>query len=314
MRRKGTKGCVVLSIEAVWLLGFVFLSPCALSQGVKSVSFETTYDDMIEVKYYLLTEEDNPVHNVRIFVSEDGGFSFFEARSVTGDVGNVDGSGWRFARWDVLNDRESLETTRCVVKVVASGTRGIGDFVSDVFLGSSGMRRQNDGWTMWGGWNIQRFKNLEFKQAVSAENIQTEAGYNAGLRYVSLPFVVDAMYGHEEYKVTGLTAPDATIELHSLTFGVSAAVLPVIPYVVPTVGAGYQVSWLEASAGGTGDKIPTASISSPFWQVGLNIPLTPGLVIGGNYRDSVPIESLSKGTGRGWYQWSLSAGFHFGNP
>lgn len=284
------------------------------AQVLQSVSFETSYNDMIEVRYYLLADAAGESYSVRILFSENGGVSFSEARSVSGDVGVVAGSGWKFVRWDVLNDRDALETNRLVMKVVASGTRGIGGFLQDAFFGSVGVRHQNDGMTMWGGYNVQRFRNPAFKQAFSAQVVRAGTGYNAGLRYVFLPLFIDGAYGHEEYSVAGLSPEDAKITLHAVSIALSTAVLPVIRYVIPTAGIGYQISWLEANAGGTGNTTPILSVSAPFWQVGLNVPLTPGLVLGATYRESVQLGGLSKGVGRGWYQWSISGGFHFGNP
>jgi hypothetical protein len=284
------------------------------AQGVQSVVFEKTYGDKIEVRYYLVSAEVDQVYFVRLQFSEDGGISFSDAMSVSGDVGRVLGSGWKTVQWDALADRESIETNRLVVKVVASGARNLGGVFSDVFLGSSSVRHQNNGMTFWGGLSVYRFKNPVFKSALALQNITTKAGYGAGLRYVYLPILIDAAYAQEDYEVSEHSVSKTTVRLHAISMGASVAVLPLLRYIVPTVGGGYQVAWLESDAGGTGGKTTVASVSAPYWEVGLNVPVTPGLVLGGCYREALSMASLSRGPQRAWYQWSLSAGFHVGNP
>ena len=52
------------------------------AQIVQSVTFEATDDNMIEVKYYLTTDDDEREYDVKLFASMNGGKNYFLAKLV----------------------------------------------------------------------------------------------------------------------------------------------------------------------------------------------------------------------------------------
>jgi len=115
------------------LTAFLLLTqdPC-FPQSITNISFQQTPDNKIRVSYYLSSPESQDFQ-IDIFASTDGGRSFIETESVSGDVGHVSGSGWKNATWDVLKDAAQFIGSNCEFRVQATEIKSLGDAIGTFY-------------------------------------------------------------------------------------------------------------------------------------------------------------------------------------
>ena len=153
-----------------------------------------------------------------------------------------------------------------------------------------------DGLVLYAGAALPTFLNANYAQSVLQSRLKTPVGYQFGLRYVFLPVLIDAETFFNEITVNDPNYQFAgqTTRYVGYNFSASALVLPQSKYISPYVGAGYQVSAVQAvvasksssSSSASDEKILSGlSTSSPFWKVGLKAS-TAVWGLSGEYRQS----------------------------
>jgi hypothetical protein len=252
----------------VALIAFLLIAVSrAAGQVVRDVSFVVLDDNTIRVEYYLDPKVSGQSFHVSLLVSEDLGQNFYQAKSVSGDVGTVSGSGRKSITWNVFADKDVIESEYLSVKVVAREITTFGSFLSNTFFGSRRTRLEINGLSLHGGWRDVDFDNPTFERNVANQSIKTRGwggGGGGGTKLVLLPFLFDLYFFGQRFDGQESASP---IEIMHAGTNVSAsfAVLPVIKYLTPYGGLGYQFSSLSL------DSTERANTSSLYWTGGAHL-------------------------------------------
>jgi|GEM_PF-4110612 len=284
------------SMTAAVLL-FLISNP-SVSQSVSSISFQQTANNRIQINYYLACGPTQSFE-VRIFASTDGGRSFIETKSVSGDVGHISGSGWKSATWDVLKDVAQFTGSKCEFRVQAMEIRSFGDAIATFYSGSQSTRRFVNGFSVYGGWQNTTFTNSAFSNSIASGTLTNAGGWNAGARYVRLPFLLDANYVSQTFRIEGSRY---TVIYQGLNLSANFIVMPLSDYFDAFGGIGFQASELSIS----NEPLESdAQTNGAFWNAGAQINVTSSWRLGVQYS-----ESFTAGD-RNWRQILLFAGFNF---
>ncbi len=290
------------------------LLSAATAQVVQNVSFDVAEDSTIVVYYDLAAESEKKPCRVKLEVSTNGGGSFISTRTTSGDVGDVFRSGGKTIFWDALSDMESLESERVVVKVIASEVTNVGEIASDIFIGSNSTKAHVDGWSLYGSGTQSLFKSQYYNGLKKSGLMKDQYGYGGGLKLITLPFIVDVNCFFLKYDVMNLSQNGVGIRHWGVNTSLAFSILPFFKYLIPLVGGGYQFSQLELDDQSVSKNKSILSSSNPFLLGGVNLAITPSFVVGAEYRQSFSLDKADKGDSRGWKQWLLYLGIHFGNP
>jgi hypothetical protein len=279
------------------------------AQIIQSVTFEATDDNMIEVKYYLTTDDDEREYDVKLFASMNGGKNFFLAKSTKGDVGMVKGNGLKKIVWNVLSDIETFEGEECVMKVTAEQVKtfgdqmgnvagGIGSVFSAMFTASAETEDFLNADKFHIGLLRSDFNNKYFDRALDKEILKRVAGFALGGDIVSLPFDTDFNFFLQMYSIDATNLyqnpfldKDSTNSILHLGMNISTSLVlfPSLKYVVPSAGVGYQISSLMTGSAFSDNKEDTASVavtSSVFWIVNVHLNVSESVHFGFSYREA----------------------------
>ncbi len=279
------------------------------AQIVQSVTFEATDDNMIEVKYYLTTDDDEREYDVKLFASMNGGKNYFLAKSTKGDVGMIKSNGFKKIVWNVLSDIESFEGDECLMKVTAEPVKTFGDQMSSVASGFGSVfstmvttSAETEDFLNTGKFHIgllrSNFNNKYFDRALDKDILKRVAGFALGGDIVSLPFDTDFNFFMQMYSIDATNLyqnpfldKDSTNSILHLGMNISTSLVffPSLKYVVPSAGVGYQISSLMTGSAFSDNKNDTASVavtSSVFWIVHVHLNVSESVHFGVSYREA----------------------------
>jgi hypothetical protein len=285
-----------------------------MAQTVEDVSFNLGADSTVQISYFLkIPNESRPVW-VSVEVSTNGGGTFATPRSVSGDVGEVYRSGSKYISWDALNDFDRIETERFMVRVTAKPEETVTGVLGDLFFGSTRVREHVGGWTLYASGYEVILKNPYFRGLEATGLTRDRYAYGGGLRFTYLPFVFDVNGFYRQFRLATITVPNATPRQFGCNISSAVTILPLWQYLIPHVGGGYQISQVLLELDTPLGERHVVSTSAPFLSAGVSIALTRGFVVAGEYRQSFSFTREDVERLRGWKQWSVTAGIHFGNP
>ncbi len=274
------------------------LSEQAFCQSVSDVSFQPTADNVVQISYRLSSSESTDFQ-VAIFASTDGGRNFFETRTVSGDVGHVSGTGWKSAAWDVLKDVDQFSGPMCKIKIQATEITSLSHAIGTYFTGSTSTKAFVNGFAVYGGWENITFTNTSFRDAIANGTLTNAGGWNAGLRYVGLPFILDGNYVNQTFRASGSRYP---IIYQGVNVSLNFVLLPLLDYFDAYGGIGFQASELAMDAGNLKSKAQT---NGGFWNAGAQINVMRNWRLGIQYSASVTSGK------RNWKQLMLFGGYNF---
>lgn len=288
----------LFSGAAFLIVFFLLFARQSSAQVVSNVSFQVEQGNIIKIDYYL-SSPDSRNFDVSIFASTDGGQSFFELKSLSGDFGNVSGSGTKTVYWKVTKDVAQFAGSLCKIEVRATKITTFGDAAGEFFSGSEFTKRFVNGFAVYAGWLNTVFTNSSFKSAMSSGFLTNAGGWNGGVRYVRLPFILDGNYVNQTFRAAGSESP---IIYQGMNLSFNFALLPVSDYFDAYVGLGFQASELSMS---TGTFDSNAQTNGVFWSAGAQVNPSSKWRLGIQYSGSFTAGN------RNWNQLMLIAGYNF---
>lgn len=253
----------------------------ALSQVVDLVSFKPVGEDKIVVDYYLDNSKPYQSFDVALFMSNNGGKTFFLARAVVGDVGLVSGRGSKRITWDVFSDVDAFQGEACIAKVVAKEVHSVKEVASNVFFGSEEVKRFVNGTYFHGGWQKSVFLNSLFRP---------NSGFEIGIKFVTLPLVIEADGFYQTFSPNPGSAPNKEeVKYTGMNLSLGLSLLPVSQYITPSVGLGYQASALYTGSSYGDESTSQVATNAVFWTVAGQINLGAGWSLGSEYKNSIGV-------------------------
>lgn len=195
----------------ILMVPFLFSLNLLWAQAVQDVTWDVSEDSTIVVHYQLVDPIEGKLYKVKLEFSTNGGASFLSAKTTSGDVNEVYRGGVKEIYWDALSDVGSLESDRFVVKVIASETRGVTERLSDVFFGSDETRIHVNGWSLYASGSQYTFKSRYYGGLKKTGLIKDQYGYGGGLRFFSLPFLLDVNGFYQKYRTFTIADKDAEV-------------------------------------------------------------------------------------------------------
>lgn len=262
------------------------------AQSVTRVNFRVVPGNLIEITYTLVDSEPNGLYNVDIFASLDGGYSFpVQALSCTGDVGLVRGQGVKSALWKVLDDVPVLSSDALVIKVTGRTQTTIGGIFRSLVVGNRLTKRLNNGVTFYGGQGLtSTYSGAGMSRSISRKLLIPGIDGRAGLRIVTVPFIyrIEALYrqweleldaaANEQLVLLAFSNPNykgGDILFYQVggAFTVSYTPLPVLGFILPSIGAGIA-QWGHFVANGANAIISRTTSTSAIIELGVQLSLT----------------------------------------
>lgn len=266
-------------------------SGIAFSQVVQSVSFEINEKNNLVVDYSLSYQNPELVFDVSLFMSSDGGSSFFQAKSVLGDLSAVSGSGPKRITWDVFADVDVFVGKACIAKVVAKEIHTIGEVVRNMLFGSDETKEFVNSAFIHVGWQKVTFQNSVFK---------SDGGFEIGFRYISLPVMIEVDGFLQRFSSSG------GLEVGHTGINSSASFcLAISKYVTPAAGLGYQASALYIGSSYGTEATSQVATNGVFYTVSAQINLSEVFKVGYEYKSSIGLGSKQ------WNQLMAFIGFNW---
>jgi|GEM_PF-2486661 hypothetical protein len=297
MRKWYAKLVVITIVACVFEINTI-----AQSQAVQNVTFRATQSNAIEVLYNFSPVTEVAIYEVQLYISSDGGDSYFTPRTMQGDVGNVSRSGSKRIIWNVFSDVDNFEGEQCVVKITAERIRTMEERASNIsdFFFSASYETEDyvgkDGFHI--GFMSTGFENNDFENAVNDSIIKRIFGLELGGKFYDLPFTGDLNCFLYLFEVPAqnfyhpFLPKDSTVSIiHvGLNYSYSVNIFPSLKYVVPSVGLGYQLSSLITGnllSSSTKDTGSIAVTSSLFVTVGFAFNIWENIALGIDYRAAI---------------------------
>ena len=282
---------------------FCALGAIAEAQTITDVTLEV-FDREAKISY-VLTGTPGKSYEIEVFISSDGGTTFFKPHTIRGAVGVVSEQGHLFAIWDVIADVENFLAENCVAKVKATEFETPGEALSRIFTGSERMKENVNGIALLAGVEETDFLSDTYKSQVDAGNISANLGYWGGIRYTLLPFMVSAQVKGQDFDVRVSTSTSVTAQELGIDAEASIFVLPLTQFFLPSVGGGYRFATLSLNPEGGSKTV--VSTSALYVEIGTTMQLSNSIGISGILRRSVGI------TTRAWQEWSIALFYHPAN-
>lgn len=307
-------------------IGLIFILLSSLSaQSITGVDFEVLPGDLIQVQYNIRDDDPDGVYTIQLYASLDGGYLFpIRAESVTGDVGNkVMGRGRKVILWKVLFDVPSLVSDNLVMKVTGKRRVTISGAFKSLFVGNRFTKSLSNGVTLYGAQsNSLVTLNSEFRALINDGVLTSRIGGRAGLRITRLPLVYtfDFLahswdFNPDDSRVTQSLIflahgdPDYTdqplrLNYGGFSFSIAYTPLPIFGFVLPKVGAGFNLHQLQMGEFG---KSPISSANNPsvFLYGGVQLNIFRWLKINATLKQSFFGERINFSEG------FVDFGFHF---
>jgi hypothetical protein len=256
--------------------------PTAVAQVVQSVTFGVQSDNTIEVAYYLSPSQPEQSYEIELLASKDGGVSYFKAKAVSGDVGEVSRAGSKRIIWRVFSDVESFEGEQCGIKVMAKEIHPIGESIMNVLFGSKPTKALFDGLHFHAGWEKTTFSGSTYQAALDRGTVQTSGGVELGVKYLTLPFAFECDGFLQTFRINGSDA----VNFSGINVSGNITLFPMAGFFLPSVGIGYQGSELYVGDS-PGSATSQAATNAIFATVGGQLRLTESFSVGIDFKKSI---------------------------
>ena len=288
---------------------------------VDNVSFEIyESSDMTQMSIYYTLNPENYESNykIKVYISSDGGKTWFSPKTIIGDIGRQKISGSKVIAWDIFADRDELEGN-IQVKVIAKNIMSFKRHISNATYISPSKKENNFLLHIYFSSAKTSFRNSTFKTKIKKGIINRKNGYSIGIRGHFLPSMVDMGISYEQLSEDGVDNNYA-MNLIALYFSYSKPFFadkyePITPF----AGLGYQLSGISLSSltvNGikyepchSGDAIAGACYEGATGTSAFYIDL--GIVINTPALHIAISNKLSLFDKRDWSRIELSIGFNY---
>ena len=240
----------------IWnLVIIIFFISHGLSQEMHPISFVDFYvndnNEMI-ISYRLNSENNSEKYKIKILVT-DNGMDWFSPKSVEGDIGIVKGSGSKTVTWDIFSDLDELEGD-VVVDVSAKLSRSPMKMLTTP---SKSKTEELRGLYVNLYMPFIEFDNPTFKGRIKSGTLVegSKVGFSMGL--IMPPYIFDIQTEQSKF-ATAVEMPyfdnyddiefgiidSSQLAHNSSSISLSKTILPFLPVITPSIGAGAQLSKL----------------------------------------------------------------------
>lgn len=274
----------------------------AKGQVLKNVNFDYNEANRVfEIQYYYSPYKDDQATEIWLELSTNGGSTFEKVKSVTGDVGVIQGRGTKKIYWSVFEDYEELDGY-IMFRVAGKATKTMGQAIAstfnDLIFGSSSVRDYNESVQFYYG--IDNFKYSENGVQTSFEKkFDMKSGSIYGMKIISYPIIWDFYLFKSSIELKKNVLPILTEEREGAITGwggsLSYTLLPIFKYIQPYLGFGYKNGAIYIGKNAK-DAIERKDITSMYVNLGIQLSLAEWLKFNFTH-----MKSTSKEASKNWY-------------
>lgn len=272
----------------------------ANGQVLKNVNFDYNEANRVfEVQYYYGPYNDDQATEIWLEVSTNGGSTFEKVKSVTGDVGVIQGRGTKKIYWSVFEDYEELDGY-IMFRVAGKATKTIGQALAstfnDMIFGSSSVRDYNESVQFYYG--IDKFKYSDDGiQTAFEKKFDMKSGSIYGMKIISYPIIWDFYLFKSSIELKKSVLPlldDREGAISGWGGSLSYTLLPIFKYIQPYIGFGFKNGTIYIGKSAK-DAIERKDLSALYINLGVQLSLAEWLKLNLTY-----MESTSKDLPKKW--------------